>query len=139
MKLFEALDRYNKVRHNNWKNGRYLKRNKWGNVVNERGEDWLVNFNIVDDNDWEEDKGDILDEKEKEYLRAVIKPFRHRVKYIKKIEAYYGRNDKGENIFVRFCDKYGSEDCFSLPWFPKGSMYRGMILNKEYTLEELGL
>ena len=90
-------------------------------------------------NDWEEYKEDILDEKEKEYLRAVIKPFRHRVKYIKKIEAYYGRNDNGENIFVRFRDKNGSEDCFSLPWFPKGSMYRGMILNKEYTLEELGL
>lgn len=66
MKLFEALDRYNKVRHNNWKNGRYLTRNKWGNVVNERGEDWLVNFNIVDDNEWEEYKEDILDEKYKD-------------------------------------------------------------------------
>ena len=66
MKLFEALDRYDKVRHNNWKNGRYLTRNKGGNIVNERGEDWLVNFNIVDDNEWEEYKGYILDEKDKD-------------------------------------------------------------------------
>ena len=138
MKLFEALDRYNKVRHNNWKNGRYLTRNKWGNVVNERGEDWLVNFNIVDDNDWEEYK-DILDEEEKKYLSAVIKPFRDRVEYIKKLEAYYCRNDSRENIFVRICGKYGFEDLLSLPYFPKGSMYKGMETGKQYTLEELGL
>ena len=29
-------------------------------------------------------KEEILDEKEKEYLRAVIRPFRNRVKWIKK-------------------------------------------------------
>ena len=84
-------------------------------------------------NDWE--KGHYI----KKYLSAVIKPFRHRVEYIKKLEAYCCRNDSRENIFVRFCDKYGFEDFFSLPWFPKGSMYKGMELGKEYSLEELGL
>ena len=139
MKLFEALDRYNKVRHNNWKNGRYLTRNKWGNVVNERGEDWLVNFNIVDDNDWEEYKEPVLDEEEKEYLSAVIKPFRDRVIYIKKIDVYLGCNKYDEYILGELGNKDDVVDTFALPYFTKGSMYKGMETNKKYTLEELGL
>ena len=30
-------------------------------------------------------------------------------------------------------------DTFTLPYFPKGNMYKGMETNKKYTLEELGL
>ena len=138
MKLFEALDRYNKVRHNNWKNGRYLTRNKWGNVVNERGEDWLVNFNIVDDNDWEEYKGPVLDEKEKEYLSAVIKPFRDRITYIAKVEEdihwFYWIMIR---VDIGFLNDYYD---FCLPPFEETSdMYKNMEEGKEYTLEELGL
>ena len=139
MKLFEALDRYYKVRHNNWKNERYLTRNKWGNVVNERGEDWLINFNIVDDNDWEEYKEPVLDEKEKEYLSAVIKPFRDQVIYIKKIDIYLGCNKYDEYILGELGNKDDVIDTFALPYFPKGSMYKGMKAGKRYTLEELGL
>ena len=138
MKLFEALDRYNKVRHNNWKNGRYLTRNKWGNVVNERGEDWLVNFNIVDDNDWEEYKEPILNEKEKEYLSAVIKPFRDRITYIAKVEEdihwFYWIMIR---VDIGFLNDYYD---FCLPPFEETSdMYKNMEEGKEYTLEELGL
>ena len=139
MKLFEALDRYNKVRHNNWKNGRYLTRNKWGNVVNERGEYWLVNFNIVDDNDWEEYKEPILDEEEKKYISAVIKPFRDLVIYIKKLDVYLGCNKYDEYILGELGNKDDVIDTFALPYFPKGTMYKGMETNKKYTLEELGL
>ena len=135
MKLFEALDRYNKVRHNNWKNGRYLTRNKWGNVVNERGEDWLVNFNIVDDNDWEEYK-DILNKEEKEYLRAVIKPFRDRVVYILKVEA--GECNWLISIKIKRYDE-DSNEYIDLPYFRENTMYKNMLINREYTLEELGL
>ena len=140
MKLFEALDRYDKVRHNNWKNGRYLTRNKWGNVVNERGEDWLVNFNIVDDNEWEEYKEGILDEKEKEYLSAVIKPFRDRVKYIYKTNEI---DDCSQLISIRM-ERYDFEENLRceymyLPYFKKDTMYKGMETDKKYTLEELEL
>ena len=138
MKLFEALDRYNKVRHNNWKNGRYLTRNKWGNVVNERGEDWLVNFYIVDDNDWEEYKEPFLNEKEKEYLSAVIKPFRYRITYIAKVEEdthwFYWIMIR---VDIGFLNDYYD---FCLPPFKEtSSMYKNMELGKEYTLKELGL
>lgn len=136
MKLFEALDRYNKVRHNNWKNERYLTRNKWGNVVNERGEDWLVNFNIVDDNDWEEYKEPVLNEKEKEYLSAVIKPFRDRVVYILKVEA--GECNWIISIKIKRYDE-DSNEYIDLPYFRENTMYKNMLINREYTLEELGL
>lgn len=74
-------------------------------------------------------KVEILDKQEKEYLRAVIKPFRDKVKYIGKNfsngSEYISINVNGE--FVIF------------PYFKKGTMYKGMEQNKEYTLEELGL
>ena len=74
---------------------------------------------------------EILDEKEKEYLRAVIKPFRNRVKYIKK-NTYY----EYEKEFIVIC--VNDESVF-LPYFKKNTMYKGMEEYKEYTLEELGL
>lgn len=71
---------------------------------------------------------EILDEKEKEYLSAVIKPFRDRVKYIKKVE------DIGEYITIGLKDEN-----LLFPYFDKGTMYKGMELDKKYTLKELGL
>ena len=138
MKLFEALDRYNKVRHNNWKNGRYLTRNKWGNVVNERGEDWLVNFNIVDDNDWVAYR-EILTDREKKYLSAVIKPFRDRVVYICKVEG----DECSQFISIKAkkydYDEENSNEYIDLPYFREDTMYANMEVGKEYNLEELGL
>ena len=72
----------------------------------------------------------ILDEKEKEYLSAVIKPFRDKVISISKKSANYGEFidiliDEAENIY--------------LPYFKPGKMYQGIGVNREYTLEELGL
>lgn len=71
----------------------------------------------------------ILDEAEKEYLSNVIKPFRNRVKYIAKYE------DCGkELIYINL-----EYEEISLPYFEPKAMYKGMELDKEYTLEELGL
>lgn len=76
-----------------------------------------------------EHKEPILDDAEKRYLSAVIRPFRGRVKYIKKID------DAGEEyITIKV-----NVDWAYLPCFKKGAMYKGMEPNKEYTLEELGL
>lgn len=76
---------------------------------------------------------EILDEKEKEYLSAVIRPFRDRVEYIKKV----GGNR--EFIEITINDKYFYFDYINLPYFKKGTMYKGMETNKGYTLKELGL
>ena len=76
---------------------------------------------------------EILTEREKAYLSAVIKPFRKDVEWIEKIERYYGGNEYIHITVKRY------EDCCELPTFKKGTMYKGMEANKVYTLEELGL
>lgn len=73
----------------------------------------------------------ILTKKEKEYLRAVIKPFRKRVVGIAKVSY----RTLGEKIVIMF----GNLESFTLPFFKAGTMYKRMKLDTPYTLEELGL
>ena len=75
----------------------------------------------------------ILDEKEKEYLSSVIKPFKDSVVAITKCK--YGDYYEFIQIEVNQ-EKYEYVD---LPNFKKGIMYKGMKIDKVYTLEELGL
>lgn len=75
---------------------------------------------------------DILSDKEREYLSAVIKPFRDRVEFIMKD---YIDDDKKEYIEIAIKD----EVSILLPYFKKSTMYAGMEEVREYTLEELGL
>ena len=75
---------------------------------------------------------DILDDVEKRYLSAVIRPFRKRVDSIMKISDPLGYEK--EYIFIKL-----DEDSFSLPYFTAGTMYQGMELERAYTLKELGL
>ena len=84
-------------------------------------------------NAWLEEEYDpkILTDKEKAYLSAVIKPFRERTIFVKKVCCM---NDEKECIYVEF-----GSNCFTFPFFTKGTMYKGMEYGKEYTLEELGL
>lgn len=80
----------------------------------------------------EEAKEPILDDVEKKYLSAVIKPFRSRVKYIVKIISC---DEFEQCIEIAFYNGY----CTYLPYFKANTMYKGMEVNKEYSLEELGL
>lgn len=80
----------------------------------------------------EENKQPILDDVEKAYLSAVIKPFRGDVEYIEKIN-HSCLNDK-QYLRIELPGDY----C-TLPLFEKGTMYKGMGVNKRYTSEELGL
>lgn len=84
------------------------------------------------------EKAQILDEKEKEYLSAVIKPFRDKVKYIQKLDSVY---DSFEIILieVKSVAIKDSTELINLPYFKQNTMYKGMETNKTYTLEELGL
>lgn len=77
----------------------------------------------------------ILDEKEKEYLVNIIKPFRDQVISIAKRSANFG-----EFIDIMI-DEGEIGDCGNiyLPYFKPNSMYKGMEIDKDYTLEELGL
>ena len=80
----------------------------------------------------EEEKKEILDETEREYLKAVIKPFKKRVKYIVKAESLM--RDKKELLKIQL-----DNDDMLLPYFKAGTMYKGMEIDKKYTLEDLGI
>lgn len=79
----------------------------------------------------------ILDEKEKEYLTNVIKPFRDKVI---SIANYYEESIDNNFIEIEVKQDYCNENQYvSLPYFKKGTMYKGMVEYKKYTLAELGL
>lgn len=80
-------------------------------------------------------KEDILDEKEKEYLSNVIRPFRNRIEYIKKNTLLGG---KKETIVINYTDIFHTNEIY-FPSFEKGTMYKNMKPNKEYSFEELGI
>lgn len=79
----------------------------------------------------------ILDEKEKEYLSNVIKPFRDKVI---SIANYYEESIDNNFIEIEVKQNYCNENQYvSFPYFKKGTMYKGMEEYRKYTLEELGL
>ena len=80
----------------------------------------------------EEYKEPVLDDVEKEYLSAVIRPFRNHVNGVRK-----WFNGIDYQIVISLDD--GGNLC-QLPRFPLSSeMYMGMDSNKWYSLQELGL
>lgn len=85
-------------------------------------EKWLIS----------EYKEQILDDAEKAYLSAVIKPFRKKVEYI----AIWGDwNGSKQFVHIELYD----DDYMNFPNFEKNTMYKGMEPRKHYSLEELGL
>lgn len=76
-------------------------------------------------------KKEILDEAEKEYLHAVIKPFKE------KVTGIAIREFSDDKCYL-YIDIIG-DDGFGLPNFKRGTMYKNMEIDRNYTLEELGL
>lgn len=73
----------------------------------------------------EEYQEPILDEEEREYLSAFVKPFRNVIGCVNK-----------QKDGVHFCTIEGD---FIFPYFLNGMMFKDMEENKDYSLEELGL
>lgn len=93
---------------------------------------WITDFiKWLEKDDGKEYKPQILTDKEKAYLSAIIKPFGNKKIMIGKLRHLFGEE---EYIWIDI-DGYH----FTLPHFKKGEMYKGMELNKFYTSEELGL
>ena len=78
----------------------------------------------------------ILDDIEREYLSNIIKPFRKNIITIRKIDYY---EHEYIEIFIYRPGEIVSCEAISFPYFNKGEMYKGMEIDKEYTLKELGL
>ena len=96
-------------------------------LVNKNNEDLLDFFNWLE----QEYKPPILDDVEKAYLSAVIKPFRKDVECIVK----YMFSEEKEFLAISL---HNGEEMI-LPNFIRRTMYKGMKLRKAYTLKELGL
>ena len=77
----------------------------------------------------------ILTEKEKEYLSAVIKPFKNKVNYIVKQQGF--KDDR--KLSVEFIIIYVDDEKIILPSYDKGTLYKDMKLAEKYTVEDLGL
>ena len=82
--------------------------------------------------EWMNRESEILDEVEKEYLSAVIKPWRSKV-----LGMSIASICKKEYLVIVLNNEDESELWF--PGFKTGTMYQGMDRHKSYTLEELGL
>lgn len=74
---------------------------------------------------------EILDDTEKRYLKAVIRPFKNKVSHISKEDCYDG------DCYISI--ELDDEEDIKLPYFKKETMYNGMEEDKRYTLKELGL
>lgn len=79
---------------------------------------------------FEEYEEPVLDNVERKYLSAVIKPFKGDVDYICK-----RLNHGGYYIAI----VSNGSDVTKLPYFPNNEMYKGMELDHRYKLKELGL
>lgn len=105
---------------------------EYSNVISNRDK---VNYlkkqlkQLKEENKKEKNKP-ILDDVEKEYLSAVIRPFKNRISDIVK------RNFDSEKSYIVI---YINSESFYFPYFKKGTMYEGMEADKKYTLKELCL
>ena len=128
----KALAEGKKIRRNTWEKGDYvtLKDNKVVTIGDQPSGLYIDDFSA---DCWEEYKEPVLNEKEKEYLSAVIKPFRDRVVYILKVEA--GECNWLISIKIKRYDE-DSNEYIDLPYFRENTMYKNMLINREYTLEE---
>lgn len=111
-------------------------RDKVIEIVTKDNEDYkdVLKIERIGSNGWYtvyEKKTEILDEKEKEYLKSVIKPFKDRIQHIIKIKSCSNQQ------FIRMY--LNNNDICTLPNFLKNTMYKNMKIDKLYTLKELGL
>ena len=74
----------------------------------------------------------ILDETERKYLKEALRPFRNRIVRVTKLK-FPGYSDYSLRADL------DDGDSLVFPNFPAGTMYNGMELYHEYTLEELGI
>ena len=115
---------------------------------------WLNNEDMFSkeflDQEVEIEVPDILTKEEKEYLANVIKPFKDKVTSISKKQAANLINlglggavcRLGCYINIQVKDDFfasGFYQNIELVRFEENTMYQGMEIDKQYTLEELGL
>lgn len=77
-------------------------------------------------------KKEILNKAERKYLSTIIKPFKKEVASIS-----LGKVTSIDRVFILI--RLNDSSSIMIPFLEKKSVYKGMTLDKEYTLKELGL
>lgn len=102
---------------------------------------WVINKDMYSDKFLDQtievEVPDILTKEEKEYLSAVIKPFRNKAKNIIKFSCAMNSHCYIEIVYDD--DTWGKDMAIVMPPFKKDTMYKNMKLEEKYTLKELGL
>lgn len=80
----------------------------------------------------------ILDDAEKRYLKNVLRPFKDRVKSICVFRTLDFEEYKQVALLIKIAES-DNDRSLIFPYFTSGTMYKGMKLDKYYTLEELGI
>ena len=81
-----------------------------------------------------------LDKGEKEYLTAILKPYKRYENTLSVVKRKRVAKKDKEYLVIKAKDKNGDIDLeFLFPDFKKGTKYAGLELNKEYTLKELDI
>lgn len=80
----------------------------------------------------------VLDDVEKRYLKNVIRPFKDRVKSICVFRTLDFEEYKQVALLIKIAED-DNDRSLIFPYFTSGTMYKGMKLDKYYTLEELGI
>lgn len=100
---------------------------------NERYDDLVKVLKVLNDEK-------TLDKGEKEYLTAVLKPYKRfeDTLFITKRDRLF--RDGKEYLVIKAEDENGNYDLdFVFPDFKEGTKYAGLKLNKKYSLKELGI
>ena len=134
IETLQALKAGKKVRRKMWAKEQYIYLAKDKVLVNQNNIEFELYCSEPLKNAWElyEEEKPILDIEEKAYLEGVLRPFKDRVNYVYKRDSY----DEGKQYLVFYLKD--ADDC-ALPFFKKGTMYKGMKLDKPYKLKDLGL
>lgn len=102
---------------------------------------FLSDYSTFEDDIYHIYEKPILDDVEKKYLENIIAPFKDKVVYITKKRGITQNGQGYEKIEIAVDGNYYEclYESITFPYFKKGAMYRGMELNKEYKIDELGL
>lgn len=139
IEALKALEQSKKVKKKNengywfYKGGMFIKHDTiFGRMCDMPESIELKNFDDIYNEDlWEEVKKPVLDYDERTYLLNLIAPFKKRIRHIMKASECDG---KCSHLIIVL-----ENEQIKLPKFKTKDMYKGMEIDKAYTLNELNL
>lgn len=96
---------------------------------------WIKNKNFYSNkflNQEVEIEIELLTKEEKEYLENLLKPFKEVIDFIKKVNSI---NRSVQFIHIKLCNG----EVINLPYFNVNEYYKNLEVDKQYTIEDLGL